>query len=99
MDPDTSHGAVALMIGVNFLSAFNGMQQRASQLAIAVERLGFALHYVSLGTLQATSECAHADVAVVCHTPGTPWRNMTASLAGHVHTAPYQSWPYWVSPL
>ena len=70
MNLDTSHGAVALMIGVNFLSAFNGMQQRASQLAIAVERLGFALHYVSLGTLQATSECAHADVAVVCHTPG-----------------------------
>ena len=63
-------GGVALIISTPFLSAFNGMQQRAAQLAAAMGKLGYALHYVSLGPLNSTAECAMAPVAVICHAAG-----------------------------
>jgi hypothetical protein len=63
-------GAVALFIGTNFLSGFNGMQQRAAQVAAAVGKLGYSLHFVSSGPLESTSECASAAVPVVCHATG-----------------------------
>ena len=63
-------GRVALVVNANFLSGFNGMQQRAAQLAAALGKLGFALHYVSLGPLAAVDDCAASEVAVVCHAAG-----------------------------
>ena len=55
-------GASALVVASNFLSGFNGMQQRAAQLAAALGKLGYALHYVATGPLNATSDCARAQV-------------------------------------
>jgi len=61
---------VALVISSNFLSGFNGMQQRAAQLAAALGKQGFALHFISLGRLNSTEECSAAAPAMVCHGPG-----------------------------
>lgn len=63
-------GRVALVISSNFLSGFNGMQQRAAQLAAALGKQGFALHFIALGNLSSTEECAAAAPAMVCHAPG-----------------------------
>jgi hypothetical protein len=63
-------GRVALLLSSSFLSGFNGMQQRAAQVASAVGKLGFGVHFISLGELAHTAECAAADVAVLCHAAG-----------------------------
>ena len=76
-------GRVALLISSSFLSGFNGMQQRAAQVAVAVGKLGFAVHFVSLGDLVSPSECASAEVAVVCHGGG----NSSAQYASFVRWA------------
>ena len=69
-NPGLHAGAAALLVGGNFLSGFNGMQQRAAQLAAAVGKLGYALHFVSIGPLSSIGECSDADVSVVCHAAG-----------------------------
>ena len=76
-------GGVALIVSTNFLSAFNGMQQRAAQLVAAVGKLGYALHYVSIGTLNSTAECDAAPVAIICHASG----DEAAQYAGFVEWA------------
>ncbi|KAL1519587.1 hypothetical protein AB1Y20_023101 [Prymnesium parvum] len=63
-------GKVALMVATNFLSGFNGMQQRAAQLTVALGKLGYAMHYVSIGPLNSTADCAVSDPAVLCHAAG-----------------------------
>lgn len=63
-------GRTALMLSSSFLSGFNGMQQRAAQLAVAVGKLGFGVHFVSLGELKSTEECSVAEPAVICHAAG-----------------------------
>ena len=63
-------GSVALLVSTSFLSGYNGMQQRAAQLAAATERAGYEVHYVSLGRLNSTEECTRARPAVVCHAAG-----------------------------
>jgi len=71
-------GRVALVVSSSFLSGFNGMQQRAAQVAVAVGKLGFAVHFISLGELASVAECESAEVAVLCHAPG----NTSAQYAG-----------------
>ena len=76
-------GGVALIISSSFLSAFNGMQQRAAQLAMAVGKLGYAVHFVSLGPLNSTEECATAVPPVICHATG----DSTAQYSGFLKWA------------
>jgi len=63
-------GASALVVSSNFLSGFNGMQQRAAQLSAALGKLGYAIHYVAAGPLNSTAACASATPAVICHGEG-----------------------------
>ena len=63
-------GGVVLVISSSFLSAFNGMQQRAAQLAASIGKLGYAVHFVALGTLNSTDDCASAVPRVICHVAG-----------------------------
>lgn len=63
-------GRVALLLSSSFLSGFNGMQQRAAQIAAAVGKLGFGVHFISLGEISDTAECAAAQPEVVCHATG-----------------------------
>ena len=76
-------GNVALVIGTSFLSAFNGMQQRAAQLAAAVSKLGYQLHFISLGPLNSTEQCSNAVPRVICHAVG----DSTAQYNGFVRWA------------
>ena len=50
---------------------------------LAVGKLGYALHYVSLGTLNSTAMCAAASPAVICHATG----DATAQYRGFVRWA------------
>jgi hypothetical protein len=58
------------VVSSNFLSGFNGMQQRAAQLSAALGKLGYAIHYVAAGPLNSTAACASATPAVICHGAG-----------------------------